>query len=433
MLVTFEYDDGCRNYNMDGDCTVAGETGGFRTPVPGFAANGDTLGSTWGLAHHRESNSLFAAAYMKRHARFRRNGETGRIYRIEDPAGTPVVSGYVDLDALGFATRPGSGDPHPADGASAQAWEEDNASWDWVGKMSFGDIDVSEDGSTLWAVNLFDRHLYSIPVQSTPVGAGDIDRFDIVPQITIGGSAPACPATGDVRPFGLAVHDGLVYVGVTCTAESTVPGSHAGGNVASAVGNAARMRGIVLRFDPSDSSWSEELNFPLDFARGNAIDLGTAVAARWNSWVPVFTPLGGVRGTRNEVVYPKPMLTDIEFHDGNMIIGMRDRFGDQTGYIQRPPTTIVDATYNANGTGCTLAPYCVTGDAVGDMVKACGNPIDGWSFENNASCGANTTAGAGNSQGPGGGEFFFQDQYMSLFTTKSSSAVWPRFRTGRRS
>jgi len=152
---------------------------------------------------------------MKRHVGFQRNGQTGVIYRIQDPdsatPGTPTA--YVDFDALGIDTGT---DPHPADGASGSAWEQDANSWDAVGKVGFGDVDISADETELFAVNLFDRRLYRVPVQTAPVTLGDISSIAI---------PNPCANIDDFRPFATKTHDSRVYVGVTCTGQSSVTAS----------------------------------------------------------------------------------------------------------------------------------------------------------------------------------------------------------------
>jgi hypothetical protein len=89
-----------------------------------------------------------------------------------------------------------------------------------------------------------------------------------------------------------------------------------------------------------------------------------------------------------------------------MIIGIRDRFGDQTGFRQRPTDSFVG-----------VAPYgtgVVSGGATGDMLRACFNTATGsWALESGGTCGGVTTNGQGNNQGPGGGEFYYQDEYFN--------------------
>jgi hypothetical protein len=96
--------------------------------------------------------------------------------------------------------------------------------------------------------------------------------------------------------------------------------------------------------------------------------------------------------------YPQPWLTDLDFDSaGNMIIGLRDRYGDQMGNgAQSDPTSA----------------QLYVGSASGDVLRACVAGAS-WALESNASCGGATSAGAGTGTGPGGGEFYYQDDLPS--------------------
>jgi hypothetical protein len=93
------------------------------------------------------------------------------------------------------------------------------------------------------------------------------------------------------------------------------------------------------------------------------------------------------------------MLTGIAFDRGDMILALRDRFGDQTGYNVPTP----DYSRYSNGIPS------------GDILRAClttpEDPSGGWILEKNASCGGIQTAGGNNARGPGGGEYYYQNNY----------------------
>src|SRR5262249_6298119 len=108
-------------------------------------------------------------------------------------------------------------------------------------------------------------------------------------------------------------------------------------------------------------------------------------SGNWLPWSPIRTSLSST-----EQIYPQPMLTGLAFDaSGNMVLGFRDRDGDQAGVI------------GPSGQGINA----------GDTLRAAGNPSTGWALENNATAGGITTAGAGNNGGPGGGRYYFQQQY----------------------
>ncbi|WP_020570873.1 SdrD B-like domain-containing protein [Neolewinella persica] len=410
-FIRFGYDSGCFDAGINATCDDGGSFNGPKAAL----ANSNDIGSTYGVAYQRETRSAFAAAFMKRHAGFKSNGKSGVIYRIQNPGtNSPTVTEYIDFDALGIPTQPLSGDPHPADGAAQAVWERDDNSWDWVGKMSFGDLDISEDGETLYVVNLFDRRLYYFPAKSTPYTVADITMVQSV-------ALPApCGDGVDFRPFGLGIRDGKVYIGTVCSGESTI-GTFAGGPIPAntacnqntlPAGNRASLSANVYSFDIMTGMVDNTpvLTFPLNYGRGLAINSSNGrTSAAWNPWVTEWTvfnrPPNGTNFFQDRA-YPQPMLTDIEFDGGNMVLGFRDRFGDQTGHLQRPPTGFtINAGSSFNG--------LYDGVAEGDILRACGDATAGWTLESGGACGgvSGPTPPNANSNGPGGGEFYSQDDY----------------------
>ncbi len=383
-LISFPYNSG-------------GPPGSYDGPH-GSLAQASDIGTTWGLAYHRTTQTLLAGAYMKRHTGFGPNGPGG-IYAIQlDGAG-----GSTGISTL---TTPAAGDnPHPDNngtpGTTAE-WLRDSDSWGVVGEIGLGDMDVSDDDRTLWAINLFDRRLYEIPLttvdRNQPPQAGNPRTYALT------GLPNNCPAS-DVRPFATSFYQGRVYVGMVCSSASTPA--------------ARNLWGYVYSLEPGTNNFRQELQISLDYTRrcaNNATSdlcVGTSPAA-WNSWTDDFDlsqidgppPEPPANPVRRTIVYPQPMLTDIEFDNDGMILGFRDRFGDQTGNL----------TFNPFDAGDSLLYLGVT---AGDILRACENAAGNWELENNGSCGGVTTGGAGNIQGPGGGEFYFgenlEDYHDELF------------------
>lgn len=83
---------------------------------------------------------------------------------------------------------------------------------DAPGKESIGGLALSEDGATLYAVNLRTRSLVSFDATGATAAA---------PKSTVAIPDPGCASPGDWRPFGLQVHNNTLYVGGVCSAEST--------------------------------------------------------------------------------------------------------------------------------------------------------------------------------------------------------------------
>ena len=345
------------------------------------------LGTTFGLAHQRSSNSMFASAFMKRHAGFGPAG-SGAIYRINTT--TNAISTFLNFNTIYGAGFAGT-DPHPTN-TSVSSWDKDSVSWDKVGKISFGDIDISEDEQTLWAISLTDRKLYKLPLGSAtnPVAptAAQITSYPASGNLTGLAGLVGSNLASDIRPFALGIKNGMVYVGMVHSAQTS--------------GLASEMRAFVYEFNPNTAVFTKILDFPLDYTRGRAINAnGTFVSANWNPWKTNFTV--GSPIFSNEFAHPQPILSDINFLENEMILGFKDRFGDQMGYLAMDPL----------GNNNAGSMYC--GDAAGDILFARQGVSGVWALENNSNSvpagGFGPTAGAGTNQGPGGGEFVFAEKF----------------------
>jgi hypothetical protein len=371
--------------------------------IPITVAIGSQIGSTYGVAYQRSSDKVFVSALARRHTGFGPLG-SGGIYVIDynhASPGSSTVSTFIDISATlgidtGSITRSSSdGSALPANGLTPN---HDQHAFDAVGKTSLGDMDISEDEETLWVVNLYDRTLYEleIGVPATPPStyvAHNINAW-VVDNM---------PCTdGEYRPWGLKVHDGLVYVGGVCSAESTG-------------GSASDLVAYVLAHDPdgADGNFTSVFTFSLAYDRGIISHDGTYnPPAEWRPWIDAWSDMNnptppGPWG--KQVMHPQPILADIEFDDdGAMIIGLLDRGGLQVG----------DMNYSTN-TGST-ATY--EGVAAGDILRACKSGST-WVLESNGSCGGTTTGGANNNEGPGGGEFYYQDSYGTTHDETAAGAL----------
>jgi hypothetical protein len=353
----------------------------MKTPI----ANHNDIASTWGLAYDRNQRNLFAAAYVKAGTSLGPNGEsTGKIFKISNPLSAATISDYVDLNAV-FGAGTAGANPHPI-ATTSFANLDDAPTNAAIGKVGLGDLAISNDNAFLYVVNLSDRQLYKIPTTGA-LNSSTITRYPIpttgLPTVTDAvGTAGTCP-NGDMRPFGLGVHpDGSIYVGGVCSAESISAGFNAVNNPAS-----YQLTAYVWKFD--GTAFTLQLNESLRFDRdgGNGYttfdDFSTGVP-RDNDWEPWHNLSNPTIFNADNPAQNEPMLADISFDEkGDMFLGMRDRLGDcvtlQGGFLSS-----------------------------GDIYKACATAT-GWKFEKNASCGSVTTSGANNNQGPGGGEFIYQD------------------------
>ena len=327
------------------------------------------VGTTWGLAYRRSTQTLFAAAYMKRHVGYGPNGP-GAIYQIDRATGN--VGLYTDLNTLFGAQNAGSlphaGASCPQDPTNPYNCDNGNTGWNAVGKESLGGLAIADDETMLYVMNLYYRTLYAVPLTATPTAANV--RGTAVPT-----NPPGCPSPSDVRPFAVQVYQGTIYVGLVCSAESTQ--------------SANDLRAYVYAVEPASLTFGNAPVFQvaLNYPRG------THDAVPWVPWAATVTNTG----ERNlpYINYPQPMLTDIVFDNGNLILGLRDRFGDQGNY-----ETLTDPARSQQ----------VRSIPAGDILRACGSLATGWTLESNGRCGGQGAAPQGTGQGPGGGEYYYRDE-----------------------
>ncbi len=156
--------------------------------------------AVFGIGVDRTGNK-YMGTLVKRHTAYGPAGATNTIYR---QFGTDNA---VDT----FVTLPGTLTAHE----TTDNWLHDNAVYSKVGREGIGDVDVSGDGKTLYAVNLNDSKLYSVAVH----GSGDTVR----PGTQAAYDIPrprAC--VGQWHPYGIGVRGKRVLVGGVCGAETTV-------------------------------------------------------------------------------------------------------------------------------------------------------------------------------------------------------------------
>ena len=263
--------------------------------------------------------------------------------------------------------------------AAKSTHNNDPAAFDQVGKVSLGDLEISDDGKYLFAVNLYDRAIYRLTLNDpyAPTAVTAVSTYSL-PAVTV--------SNGVLRPFAAKFYRGSLYVGAVATAENG--------------GTAADLQGFVFELTNATAAAgftaSPLLQFPLNYNKGINDD---GVDETWRAWGNVL--VGQTYGW--DTNDPQPILAGIDIdEDGSLVIGLRDRFGDQIGHDN----------YELTGTSNR------TGIGAGDMLRAFYNPgTDLYEIEVNAKEGPSSpkpaTAGAGNSEGPAGGEFYFQDNLAS--------------------
>ncbi len=342
------------------------------------------IGTTWGLGFNRNSQTLYAASFMKRHAGFGPNG-TGAIYQT--PTTGNSASLFADLNAIFGAGTTGT-NPHDTNDYLTDNF---NATWEAVGKIAFGGLDVSEDGKRLYVMNLANRTLYEIPLDVPPTIANI--RTVQVPLESVPNSTGGKDGS-DVRPFAVTYYRGQLYVGLVNSAESTQ--------------NPDDLWAYVYQVDPTSLTFGAApiFQFQLNYSRLEVYPVAAGGAsALWNAWVPQYTNLTTNGGDEGFVIYPQPILSGITFDaSGNMVMGIMDRLGHQTGNLA-PEDPTQPEFYQFGMAG---------GDTLRAFINTPGNFNSGWTLEDNGR-GPNGEGGApqDTGEGPGDGEYYFQDNYLA--------------------
>jgi protocatechuate 3,4-dioxygenase beta subunit len=308
------------------------------------------LGSVWGLAVSKKNKVVYSSTVVKRHVGVKDNdndgfSDLGTVYKTDLLTNTSSVFVNIpDAGVLGNDSARGLG-LHNIGNKDSMIHK--------VMKSGLGDIDISEDETTLYVTNLNDKKLYII----------DIATSSIVNSYTI--PNPCNASESQSRPFGLGVNNGEVYVGVVCDA--------------SVSGLKTNLSATIYKF--SAGSFTSVLSFPLDYIKEVAA-IQNPTRTGWYPWTDDYNIISIIYSGDRRVVYPMPVLSDIEFDvNGNMIMGFIDRAGFIGGYVnmspQTMPTTLDEEFITING---------------GDILKANFNGVS-FTLEPN----------------PGTGEFFIDD------------------------
>ena len=310
------------------------------------------VGSVYGLAYNKETKALFAGAFQKRfsdvgigaNGNDNGNGVIYRITNVDNADGADnSVDKFIDLDAyyqeyFSEADTAGAyshGDNAGGDNASSRDsinWLADRDAFNAVTKVGLGDVEISEDRQHIYTINLADRQLYKIEIgdgsdftyDAANPDSRSVERFDILSNL---GGLQAGTVSNDLRPFAVAEKDGLIYVGLVNSAESTQ--------------NVDDLHAYVYTFNPAtgDFSNSPVVDFALDYAR--QLKSG-GLDSNWTPWVAnggdldtleddfTLTTSGNANNPVENIHETQPILSDIEFdNNGDMILGFRDRTGDQ--------------------------------------------------------------------------------------------------------
>ena len=386
------------------------------------------IGTTFGLAYARRARRIYTGAFFKRHAGFGPLGPNA-VYVIDSTGSGSVTSSFIVPGTLTNA--------HDTTAPVDWQRDNDNTGWNGVGTTSLGGMALSEDESTLYVMNLANRTLYALNASTGALISSQAAPTNL--PIPSGNCAAA-----DAKPFAVTMHHGQLYVGIVCSAESSPtvdsftdvgspgngiwdsgdyyidannngvrdatesyfelggagytapePFTDVDGNGIYNIGDVRGLRAYVYTVNPATLAFSAApvLDVPLGYKRG----LGTHTLnanGHWRPWSSTYR--NGMAG--NRTVYSQPMVTDIAFDNGNIILGLRDRVGDQVGNgsLSNPGDASNTNFYQPRTSG--------------DILRACG-VLNSWTLESNGRCGGTGTAPQNVAEGPGGGEFYYGDAY----------------------
>ncbi|MFD2419791.1 SdrD B-like domain-containing protein [Amycolatopsis pigmentata] len=295
------------------------------------------VGTTFGLAYDKDRKRLFQSAFARRYALYGPDGGNA-IYTVPADGGSaPTLFAKVPLATV---------TPH-----DIANMKKDGGFTNAPGKESIGGIALSEDGSTLYAVNLLSRTLVSFDATGNTA---------LLPESTVPIPDPGCASPTDWRPFGVTTHDNKLYVGGVCSAESTQDRSD--------------LKAVVYLYD--GKRFTTVLAHALTDERG-AVFIGSPSQGQNNHWNPWDTKLSDwdkfqPSGT-TAFIDPQPELSSLAFaRDGSMILGFRDRFMDVLGANGLDPRPGNDNPE--------------LGMSGGDINMACADPAGGYSWEGTGNC-----------------------------------------------
>lgn len=350
-------------------------------------ALGSQVGGIWGLAYNRTTKKAFASAVVRRHMGMGPLG-IGGIYVVDYSAATPTVSNFLNVDGLA-GIDVGSINSNTARGLAGDPFlpSHDPTVFDKVGKEGLGDLELSDDGNTLYAANLFSRKIIKIDLTT-------YNSNGTVPSTASEISLPAISCNNGVaRPFGLKYYRGKLYAGITCTGENG--------------GSSADLKAYVEAYD--GSSWVEKLQIPLNYSNWHADHMRASEYLRNNiPWVSNFSNLKfGDHGSVQWADDSQLLLSGIEFDaNGDMLLGFIDRTGLQFGQVNYSPDVnstafygvfsngeLLKAPYNASTGSYTLENAGVANGIAGEGAKTGADPA--WPYG-----------------GIGGGEFYGGDKFL---------------------
>ena len=322
--------------------TIVGLTHNFdgSSIVRSYAKHEDT-GPVWGLGYNDNNQMIYSSAFVKQHSKLTEHGHDA-IFNT-DLSNNPSTSLFAKLSDLGQAV-----------GILDYTDPNDCNYGKQVGTIGIGALSFNDAKDHVFVANLYNNTI--VKIDALNPSASTTEAF-VVPN-------PGC-SNADYRLFALEHYESALYVGITCTGETS--------------GLESDVSFHVYRFDYETEIFS--LEFSTDYSKG-VWDLESTGAKNNQQW-----------------------LTDIAFtEDGNMLLGISDRIGH----------------VYCNGTTSRVDNQ--KGDIL--MVE---NLSGTWVLESNGQTSKLQGSGVNNGQGPGGGEFFGDDFFITNPTSQPDISLGSLF------
>ncbi len=347
-------------------------------PVPITDAEAKDIGSVWGKGFQTSKQRMFVSSVLWRHIGFA-NGSLGKIYAFDYTSSPAILLGNIDLQGksgidLGSIDRlNGSDYTLPNDPTTPSV---DLDAYAKIGKVSYGDLDFDNNTETLWTVNLNQKALISMDASGdfSSLSSATVNQYLIADL----NGTPTCTG-GELRPWGLGIHNGKGYLGSICDASTSQ--------------NKSDLKAYVSSFDLANPSAGLSTVFSMDMGYDRSNDDGYAENANFFPWSDSIHDT-----TTNWDGYNQPILADIDFDEkGNLYLGFLDRWGMQIG----------KDNYTAES-GSTATTEDAFGQ--GEIVKVC-NSNGTYELEGTGSCPAGNSPdgdffddkGGDNNANPSGG------------------------------
>ena len=161
-LVTTCYVQGDPAIGGDAVVTWGYNQSGESGPVT-IVADVSESGAVYGLTYRRTTEELFTLSVLKRHIA-EGVGGLDAIYVMDMSSSSPSATVWLELeDDLGINVGQDSIGTNAERGVD-QSPSHDVEAFDLVGKIGLGDMEISDDETTLFVMNILDKTVYAIDI-----------------------------------------------------------------------------------------------------------------------------------------------------------------------------------------------------------------------------------------------------------------------------